>query len=83
VEASHREGGGIWGLKQRGKSVVSTQGSYYEVSGEVEGDQLKGRLKDSFGIICRFVIKISSDGQSFEGKIQREATIQVKGRRKK
>lgn len=81
VEGSHQEVKGIWGLKQRGKSVVSTKDSFYEVNGKVKGDQLEGRFRDTYNLSHRFVIKISSDGQSFEGKIYRHSeTIQVKGR---
>jgi S1-C subfamily serine protease len=83
VEGSHQETKGLWGLKQRGKSVVSTKDSFYEVNGKVKGDQLEGRFRDTYNLSHRFVIKISSDGQSFEGKIYRHSeTIQVKGRRK-
>jgi hypothetical protein len=66
VEASSRVGRGIWRLKQRGKSVVSTRDSMNEAKGKVKGDQLKGL----WGSGVRFVIKISSDRQSFEGKIE-------------
>ena len=85
VEASdNRAGGGIWGLKQRGKSVVSTRASSWEVKGKVKGDQLKGLFG---GGSSRFVLIISSDGQSFEGKMYvsglgYSGTVYVKGKRK-
>jgi hypothetical protein len=83
VEASFSQTGGIWGLEQRGKSVVSTKDSNYEIKGKVKGDQLKGRFIDSLDRICRFVIKISSDGQSFEGKADAPwGTALIKGKRK-
>jgi len=83
VEGSHQEAKGVWGLKQRGKSVRSTKDSYFEVKGKVNGTQLEGRYTDDYNLSHQFVIKISSDGQSFEGKIFRaNQTILVKGRRK-
>jgi len=83
VESSHQEGGGQWGLTQRGQSVVSTEDSYYKLNGKIKGNQLKGRIIDSYGLNFRFFIKISPDGQSFEGKIDRAGqTVKVKGMRK-
>jgi hypothetical protein len=74
---------GQWGMKQHGKTVISTKDSIYKFMGEVKGNQLKGRIINEFSRSHRFVIRISSDGQSFEAKIDYGAgTVQMKGMRK-
>jgi hypothetical protein len=70
---------GQWGMKQDGSKVVSTRKSLYDLEGKVVGNQLKGRIKGEYDLTYRFVIKISSDYQSFEGKMGRHF---LKGERK-
>ena len=77
--------GGIWGMKQSGRIVKSTGDSYYEIKGKVRGNQLKGRVVGDYDISNKFVLNISSDGQSFKGTITSEwqnMTRQIKGQRK-
>ena len=70
-------------MRQRGKKVVSTKESYYNLTGKVNGSQLKGRLIGDAGLVFSFVIDISSDGQSFEGIIDDYwGTAHIKGQRK-
>ncbi len=83
VESSSMYQGGIWALKQRGKKVVSTRKSYYELKGKVEGNQLKGKVYYGSGATRTFAIKISSDGQSFKGTTDIwQGTAHLKGKRK-
>jgi len=79
----HRQFIGPWGMKQRGKTVISTKDSLYNFKGEVKGNQLKGRMLHQDNSYP-FVIEISSDGQSFEGKVSGWAnrTYFLKGKRK-
>jgi hypothetical protein len=75
--------GGIWALKQRGKTVVSTRQSYYKLKGKVEGNQLKGKVYYKSIGARTFAIKISSDGQSFKGTAYIwQGTAHLKGKRK-
>jgi hypothetical protein len=60
--------GGIWVMKQSGRTVKSTKDSYYEFEGKVSGNQLEGKVRADADIYFNFVINISSDGQSFIGK---------------
>jgi len=62
---------GHWKMKQTGMIVKSTKDSYYEIKGKVMGNRLKGGLKsDDFGLLLPIVLKMASDGQSFEGTIE-------------
>jgi hypothetical protein len=72
-----------WGMKQRRKKVVSTKDSYYELKGNIKGNQLKGRVISGHGLIYRFVVNISSDDQTFEGIIDDTTTTNsiIKGKR--
>lgn len=84
VESSGQYGRGIWGLEQRGAIVVSTEDSIFDdLNGNVKGMQLKGKIIQG-NLICPFDIKISSDGQSFTGKLVGWAnrTEWLTGRRK-
>lgn len=70
VESSGQYGRGIWGLEQRGAIVVSTEDSIFDdLNGNVKGMQLKGKIIQN-NVNYHFTIKISSDGQSFEGKLE-------------
>ena len=84
VESSSMYQGGIWALKQSGKTVVSTRQSQYKLKGKVEGNQLKGKWYYGSGGVARtFAIKISSDGQSFKGTADVwQVTAHLKGKRK-
>jgi len=75
---------GVWGMKQNGKIVKSTKDSYYEIEGKVRGNQLEGKIIGDYNFSSSFVIFISPDGQSFEGKviIDERRTRQIKGKRK-
>ena len=69
VEASRADfGTGEWRLKQTENSVVSTRGSVNKLKGEVKGDQLSGSLFNEFDVESSMVLKISSDGHSFNGR---------------
>jgi predicted GH43/DUF377 family glycosyl hydrolase len=73
---------GPWGMKQKGKKVISTKDSLWELKGNIKGNQLKGQLIASTRVILRFIVNISSDGQSFEGNIDDWwGTVQIKGKR--
>lgn len=77
--------GGIWRMKQTGMIVKSTKGSMRDFKGKVKGNQLKGRLQSAGSATVRlpFVIKISSDGLSFEGIIETPwRNGLIKGKRK-
>ena len=78
VEGS-RMVGGIWGMKQSGRIVKSTEDSYYDFKGKVRGNQLEGKIKGDFDLYRNFVIKISSDGLTFEGQ---SGTHHLRGKRK-
>jgi hypothetical protein len=83
VESSSMHQGGIWALKQRGNTVVSTIQSNYKLEGKVEGNQLKGKIYYSSIGARIFAIKISSDGQSFKGTADIwQGTAHLKGKRK-
>jgi hypothetical protein len=60
--------GGIWVMKQSGRTVKSTKDSYYKIEGEVVGNQLEGKVLGEANIHWNFVINISSDGQAFIGE---------------
>ena len=72
--------GGIWEMKQSGGIVKSSAGSYYEFKGKVSGNQLEGRIKGDYDRWRNFVITLSSDGLTFQGK---SGTHYLKGKRKK
>jgi len=74
---------GQWAMKQSDKTVVSTSDSLYDLKGVAQGNQLKGRIIGSYNDLIQFTIVISSDGQSFEGKIERfgRKTSSIKGKR--
>jgi hypothetical protein len=83
VESSSMHQGGTWALKQRGKTVVSTEQSYYKLKGKVEGNQLKGKIYYGSIGARTFAIKISSDGQSFKGTADIwQGTAHLKGKKK-
>jgi hypothetical protein len=77
---------GIWGLKQSGNKVVSTEDSAYEIKGSIAGNYFKGKLM-AMGQASYFFsieLKISSDGQSIKGTATPMATGSprfIKGRR--
>jgi hypothetical protein len=79
----HRDISGQWAMKQKDKSVVSTSDSLYELNGIAQGNNLKGRIIGDYNMSNRFELFISSDGQSFEGKLVRFGgdTHRIKGRR--
>jgi hypothetical protein len=60
---------GRWRMIQSGRIVNSTKDSYYEIEGKAAGNQLKGRVKTTGNYSYPFVLKISSDGNSFEGTV--------------
>ena len=68
-------------LKQQGNTVKSVGGN---LSAKVKGNQLEGRLTRGTQIMP-IKLKISADGQSFEGTIAAWANIiqWIKGKRKK
>jgi hypothetical protein len=85
VESSGPYGAGVWDLEQQGKIVTSTKySSFDEFNGNVNGNQLKGKIIRS-SMIYPFAIKISQDGLSFEGTLVGHAnkTEWLKGKRKK
>jgi len=76
---------GIWAMKQSGRIVKSTRDSYFEIEGEVVGNQLKVKVVREYGIADKVVLNISSDGQSFKGILTsgfNNQTIRIKGIRK-
>lgn len=74
---------GIWAMKQKDKTVVSTRDSSYKIKGTVRGNQLKGRIGSDLSTApVTFIITISSDGQSFEGTIQSHRPNRLKGKKK-
>jgi hypothetical protein len=74
---------GQWGMKQNGIIVKSTEDSLYEFKGKVHGNQLKGTIKGDDGINAPFIINLSSDGLTFEGKIPDEYTTHnIRGKKK-
>jgi len=72
--------GGIWGMKQSGRIESSTRDSFYEFEGKVSGNQLEGKIIGEYNLRRSFVITISSDGLTFEG---RSETQYLKGTHKK
>ena len=81
VESTSQEGIGIWGLKQRGNAVVSTKDSLYKIRGNIRRGRLEGTLFPRKASGFAFVLNISADGQSFEGKLNGWAnkTVHLKG----
>jgi len=71
---------GVWGMKQKGGIVKSNEDSYYEFKGKVRGDQLEGMIIGQYNLYRRFVITLSPDGLTFEGKTGPHL---LKGKRKK
>ena len=87
VDTSNGWAEGQWVLKQQGNRVKSAgdhSHTFNDLSAKVKGNQLEGRIKwaDSSSPIK---LKISADGQSFEGTLAGWANIigWVKGKRKK
>jgi hypothetical protein len=77
--------GGTWAMKQSGRIVKSTGESYYEIEGEVVGNQLKAKIVGDYNITNKVVLIISSDGQSFKGTSTsgfNKVTGRIKGVRK-
>jgi hypothetical protein len=72
---SHKE----WKMKQKGAIMKGTT-ELFDLKGKVSGNQLKGRVITA-GPISYFVINISQDYQSFEGKLGR-TNRRIKGKRK-
>ena len=76
---------GQWVLKQQGNRIKSAEASsFVDLSAKIKGNQLEGRINwgsDSSPI----KLKISADGQSFEGTLAGWGNIigWVKGKRKK
>ena len=78
----HRNIIGQWAMKQTNKAVISTSDSSYKLSGDTQGSQLKGSIYGDLNIRARFIIFISPDGRSFEGKISYDyATHPIKGKK--
>jgi hypothetical protein len=77
--------GGTWEMKQSGRIVKSTGGSYYKIEGEVIGNQLKATVVGDYNITNKVVLIISSDGRSFKGTMTsgfNNQTGRIKGIRK-
>jgi hypothetical protein len=66
-------------MKQKGAIMKGTT-ELFDLKGKVSGNQLKGRVITA-GPISDFVINISQDYQSFEGKLGR-TNRRIKGKRK-
>lgn len=75
---------GIWAMKQTDRIVVYTEKSAIKFEGLVASDQLIGKIK-SPQKTYPFTIRISSDGQSFEGTSTDflGRSISIKGTRRK
>ncbi len=76
--------GGTWGMKQSGRTVKSNSDSFYPIEAKVVGNQLEGKVVGDYDTVHKFVLNLSSDGQSFEGTAIsgcRNATVILKGRR--
>lgn len=73
---SHKE----WKMKQKGAIMKGTT-ELFDLKGKVSGNQLKGRVITT-GPISDFVINISQDYQSFEGKLVGRTSRRIKGKRK-
>jgi hypothetical protein len=85
VESSGGSGSGLWVLKQQGNRVKSVGDSSIDhLSAKVKGNQLEGRVTGGTQIMP-IKLKISADGQSFEGTIAAWANViqWIKGKRKK
>ena len=73
-----------WEMKQSGNIVKGSDFSGYPIKGKVNGSQLKGRIAAIR--VHRFVVNISQDYQSFNGKFHQEyppRTVIIKGKRVK
>ena len=66
---STSQGGGIWAMKQEGKTVKSIKDSDIEFKGKIQGNQLKGKV-DYSGTYLPFILEIPSDGMSFKGSLE-------------
>ena len=85
VDSSGGGGAGQWVLKQQGDRVkLAGDSSISYLSAKAKGNELEGIINRGT-IICPFKLKISADGQSFEGTIAGWANILgwIKGKRKK
>ena len=70
VESSGGVAEGQWVLKQQGNRVKSVgDSSFNNLRAEVKGNELKGSITNRRTEICPIKIKISADGQSFEGTL--------------
>ena len=77
---------GTWGMKQRGKKVISTKDSTHEFEGRVRRNQLKGKITINNSATVPpypFDVKMSADGQSFKGTLTGwdSRTHHIKGQR--
>lgn len=73
---------GQWAMKQNGNIVKSTTNSSHDFKGKINANQLKGIAKADSPFSRSFILNISQDGQSFEGKIGGYwGTEVIKGRR--
>ena len=74
---------GQWAMKQNGGMVNSTGDSFYELKGSAEGTKLNGTLKGGSGEHFSFIVSLSSDGSTFEGKLNNYRRVwHIKGKRK-
>lgn len=74
---------GQWAMKQSGTLVKSTTDSFYEIKGKAEGNQLKGTVIGDYDIEFPFILDLSSDGLTFEGKLGRRGSRYITGKRKR
>jgi hypothetical protein len=74
---------GQWVMRQRGKEVLFTFDVFKEFKGIAEGNQLKGNIHLPGYDNMPFVIYISSDNQTFEGKttLKDSRSFPLKGNR--
>ena len=89
VNTASARAAGQWVLKQQGNRVKSAgdhSHSFNDFSAKVKGNQLEGRITNRGTEICPIKLKISADGQSFEGTIagyRGNMVGWIKGKRKK
>ena len=73
-------GGAEWNIKQKG-DIIEEYSHVYPLKGKINGSQLKGRLDTRASKIHPFIINMSEDHRSFEGKYGRFSE-RIKGKRK-
>jgi hypothetical protein len=83
----HRYFDGTWTLKQNGDTIVSTPNSSFKLEGKVAGNNFKGAIYlPTLNEKYPFLLEISSDSMTFDGKIIRKVfqfnNIILKGKRK-